>query len=301
MFTKIESSFKSNGTTCRGDLYLPNGTEKPPIVIMGHGFAAERSFGLFPFAERFLKAGVATFLFDYRTFGDSDGAPRQFVDPTRHLQDWQAAIAYIRTLSQIDSSRIALWGSSFGGGHVLVSAARDQGITAVIAQVPFVDSITTIQKLGLKFMLQGTPHGLRDLGHMLMGRKPHHIKVIGHPHEFAAMNTPESYSGYSAIIPEGSNWENKCPARILFTYSLYRPLSAVGRITCPTLLMASTNDSLIAPKAVRQAAKKIPNCELIEYPIGHFDIYKGEWFETAVTAQTAFLTKVLNIEETAVT
>jgi alpha/beta superfamily hydrolase len=42
---------------------------------MAHGFGAERTFGLEPFAERFAEAGLATFLFDYRCFGDSEGEP----------------------------------------------------------------------------------------------------------------------------------------------------------------------------------------------------------------------------------
>jgi hypothetical protein len=37
---------------------------------MAHGFGAERTFGLEPFAERFARAGLAAFLFDYRCFGD---------------------------------------------------------------------------------------------------------------------------------------------------------------------------------------------------------------------------------------
>jgi cephalosporin-C deacetylase-like acetyl esterase len=39
---------------------------------------------------------------------------------------------------QVDSTRIALWGVSYGGGHVLVSAARfGTNISAVIANEPY--------------------------------------------------------------------------------------------------------------------------------------------------------------------
>jgi hypothetical protein len=32
-----------------------------------------------------------------------------------------------------------------------------------------------------------------------------------------------------------------------------------------------------------------PRGELVRYPIAHFDIYTGEWFERAVADQTEFL------------
>jgi fermentation-respiration switch protein FrsA (DUF1100 family) len=69
------------------------------------------------FAERFARAGLAALVFDYRHFGDSQGEPRQLLDIGRQLADWRAAIGYARTVDGIDPARIALWGSSFSGGH----------------------------------------------------------------------------------------------------------------------------------------------------------------------------------------
>jgi alpha-beta hydrolase superfamily lysophospholipase len=54
---------------------------------MAHGFAAEKTFGLAAYAERFAAEGIAVYVFDYRCFGDSDGQPRNLVSPSRHLQD----------------------------------------------------------------------------------------------------------------------------------------------------------------------------------------------------------------------
>ena len=79
---------------------------------MAHGLAAERAFGLASFAQRFAQKGMAVFVFDYRNFGDSQGEPRNLVSPKRHLQDWQAAMAHVGRLTEVDRGRIALWGSS---------------------------------------------------------------------------------------------------------------------------------------------------------------------------------------------
>jgi len=139
MMKRIDADFVSKGLKCAAWLYLPEGAARPPVVVMAHGFAAERSFGLPAFAERFAEKGLAVLLFDYRNFGDSEGEPRNLVSPKRHLEDWRAAIAHARSLEAVDGTRLGLWGTSFSGGHVLVSAARDKGVRAVVAQVPFVD------------------------------------------------------------------------------------------------------------------------------------------------------------------
>jgi hypothetical protein len=45
---------------------------------------------------------------------------------------------------------------------------------------------------------------------------------------------------------------------------------------------------------VLAAAAAAPSgSEVKRYPIGHFDIYLGEWFERAVADQTEFLSKRL--------
>ena len=41
----------------------------PPLVIMAAGFGTQKDFGLDRYAEKFVQAGIAVFLFDYRNFG----------------------------------------------------------------------------------------------------------------------------------------------------------------------------------------------------------------------------------------
>lgn len=295
-FSIVSSDFSSQNTRCGGDLYLPENVAHPPVVIMAHGFGAEKAFGLPAYARVFAEAGLAVFLFDYRCFGTSDGEPRNYVDPKRHLADWKAAISHVRSLPNINPEKIALWGSSFSGGHVIVTAARDPDITAIVAQVPFVDAISTIFNLGPKFLLQAAPHGLRDFFRMITFRSPHYVKIIGKPDEFAIMNTPESYPGYSSMIPENTTWENKCPARILLRFGFYRPITVAHKIKCPALIMLGQKDSLIDPAAVEKTARKIPKGELVKYPFGHFDIYTGNPFKKAVKRQTEFLLAHLTSE-----
>lgn len=286
---EIDTGFMSGGVSCAGSLYLPEGVTTPPVVIMAHGFAAERSFRLEAFAERFVERGLASFLFDYRGFGDSAGEPRQLVQPSRHLADWQAALAHVRGLGEIDARRIALWGSSFSGGHIVVTAARDGNVAAIVAQVPYFSSPGTLSRMPLKNLLGLSWAGLRDLGRSLLGRSPYCIPAVGRPGELAVMTTPESYDGYMGLVPPGSRWRNSVPARIGLLMPFYNPVLSAARVRCPTLIVAGIHDSLIPVSAVRRTANRIPQCELVELDCSHFQPYYDQCFDEVARLETAFL------------
>lgn len=105
--------------------------------------------GLDAYAQAFAAGGLAVLVFDYRTFGGSQGKPRQWASPSRHVEDWHAAVAYVKSdlSSQVDASRICLWGTSLAGGHVLATAYDTPGITAVISQVGRFVAFVTSQSL----------------------------------------------------------------------------------------------------------------------------------------------------------
>lgn len=134
-FERRTVDFPSGDSYCRAWLYLPDAGTPAPIVVMGHGFAATRELGLAPYAERFAAAGMAVLVFTYRNFGDSGSGPRQVLSMPKQLADWDAAIAYAAGLPQVDRRRIAVWGSSLGGGHAIAVAARHPELCAAVAQL----------------------------------------------------------------------------------------------------------------------------------------------------------------------
>jgi dienelactone hydrolase len=262
---------------------------------MAHGFGAQRDCGLPSYAERFARRGMAVFLFDYRNFGASEGEPRNLVNPRRHLQDWKAALAFVREMPRVDAERIALWGSSYSGGHVIVTASQDERVAAIVSQVPFVDGITTAYWMGLKHVMLATTASLKDVACMMTGRAPYCVPVVSDPDSFGMMNSPECRPGYMAIVPEGSDWKNECPARAALELLIYRPVSHARKVACPALVMMGEKDTLIYPKSVEKAASRMREVTLIHLPIGHFEIYVGEWFEKTVEIQADFLCRHLGL------
>lgn len=291
--TRTDVEFLSNGTSCAAWLYRPDRDGPLPMVVMAHGFSATRELRLDAYAERFAGAGMAALLFDYRHFGASGGEPRQLLDIKEQQRDYEAALTYARGLDWVDDRRVALFGSSFSGGHVLAVAARDGRVAAVIAQCPFTDGLATAPKLGAVNTVKATAAGLRDQLRALAGREPYYMPAVGEPGSFAAMTTPESKPGMDALLPEQTRWENRVAARIALRIAAYRPGRRAPFISCPLLGCICDKDSLAPAEQSVALLSKSPLAEIKRYPIGHFEIYVGEWWERAVADQADFLTRHL--------
>ncbi len=131
------------GVTLRGWLYQPEGADGPaPALVMAHGFSATRHMGLAAFAEVFSTAGIAVLVYDHRCLGDSEGEPRQEINPWAQSRDYRYALSWLAQQPGIDPQRLGIWGSSFSGGEVLVVGAVDPRVKVVIANVPFAGTST---------------------------------------------------------------------------------------------------------------------------------------------------------------
>jgi cephalosporin-C deacetylase-like acetyl esterase len=192
-FTRYDVSFASGEDICAAWLYLPTGVTSPPVVILGHGLGATREMRLDAFAERFAQAGIAALAFTYRHFGDSGGQPRQLLSIKRQLADWDAAIAWVKNRRDVDGSRIAVWGSSFGGGHAITVAARHPELKAAVAQCPFTDGLASALALGPAESSEGIALSRKGLRFHGRRRPPAMIPLAGRPGSVALMNAPTPF------------------------------------------------------------------------------------------------------------
>lgn len=269
-------------------LYRPTGDAVVPLIVMAHGLGAVRTMRLDAYAERFSAAGYACLVFDYRNFGDSEGQPRQLLDIDMQLADWAAAVDFARTLPGVDFNRIALWGTSFGGGHVIASAARLPGIAAAVAQCPFTDGLASIGAINPATAARITVLGIRDVIASRLGKPPVMIPTAGRPGEVALMTASDAYSGYLNLVPDGVELPNEVAARIGLKVLIYRPGRSAAKITCPILFCVCETDSVAPAGPTLRHAAKAPRGEIKTYPEGHFAIYVDDAFERVVTDQIAF-------------
>jgi dienelactone hydrolase len=297
---RSEVAFGSHGGTCRAWRYTPDDDGATPAVarpcvVMAHGLGATRDASLAPYAERFAAAGMHVLLFDYRHFGASNGEPRQLVSVRRQLQDYAAAVEFARALAGVDPARVAVWGTSFAGGHALVTAARLPGVAAAVCQCPMMDGLAAVRRIlqyaGLGQLLRLTGHGLWDAARAPFGRA-HYLPTVGPPGSLAVMSSPDADAGYRALVPPGFRCE--IAARVALTVGLYRPVRHADRVRCPVLVQICEQDSVAPAAAAEAVVRRLgERGEVQRYPIGHFEPYFGAWFERSVGDQVDFLRRHL--------
>jgi dienelactone hydrolase len=301
MTSREDVTFTSGADQISAWLYRPGDGSRTggvPLLVMAHGLGAVRTMRLDAYADRFAANGYACLVFDYRNFGDSGGQPRQLLDIKMQLADWAAAVAYARTLPGIDHERIALWGTSFAGGHVIAAAARLPGIAAVVAQCPFTDGITSAHVISPAILARVTVRAIRDLIADRRGKPPVMVPAAGRPGEVALMTTPDAYPGYLRLMPEGAEVPNEIAARFAIKLLTYRPGRLAAKIGCPILFCVCETDSVTPARRTLRYAAKAPQGEVKRYPEGHFAIYVDDAFERVVADQLAFLDKHLKAGRT---
>jgi hypothetical protein len=119
------------------------------------------------------------------------------------------------------------------------------------------------------------------------------IPTVGPPGTIAAMSSEDAEPGMRAIA--GPTWRNEFCARELLEVGLNRPVRRAHDVRCPLLIQMADRDSVAPAESAQRAAWNAPGwAEVRRYPIGHFDIYLGEWFERSIADQLHFLRRHLD-------
>jgi pimeloyl-ACP methyl ester carboxylesterase len=272
---RLDLRIPCGDAVCAAWLYLPASARPAPAVLMGHGLAGTRDVGLAPFAERFAAAGMAALVFDYRGFGSSGGAERQLVDPWRQLEDWHAMLAALRARADVDGGRIALWGSSLGGGHAVIVAAQDAAVRAVVAQVPLVDSRVEGEATfyGVGWAARLLLSAWRDLGRSWRAAAPFEIPAIARPGSFGMIVDDAAFAAFERLVGPASTYRNAVAARSVLTFDEYNPAVQGAAIDVPLLLVASREDRFAPFAAVEAFASAHPRARVATIAGDHFDVY----------------------------
>lgn len=124
-----------DGITLRDDFFQADGAGRA-IVVMAGGFSLLKEL-LGGFADAFRQAGVSALAYDHRSFGSSDGEPRQEVDIDRQAADFHDAVTAAMRLPRVDAAKVVLWSIGHGASAAMIAAGRDPRLAATILCVPF--------------------------------------------------------------------------------------------------------------------------------------------------------------------
>jgi len=144
-------SYKDVGFSSRGDGVQLKGWLVPApashkTVIMAHGYRKNRlqdDVPVLPIVTSLQQQGWNVLLFDFRNSGESGGeltSVGQF-----EVQDLLGAVDYVKSQPEL-GQQIVLYGFSMGAATSILAGAREPAVAAVIADSPFADLKTYLQK-----------------------------------------------------------------------------------------------------------------------------------------------------------
>ncbi|MDH5302303.1 MAG: alpha/beta fold hydrolase [Gammaproteobacteria bacterium] len=279
---KKSVEFISDGQTIVADVYIPNeSTLNAPAILLCHGFAGVKELLLPAFAEYFASAGYVAMTFDYRGFGGSGGEPGRLV-PALQIEDIKQAISFLASCPEVDASRIALWGTSFGGANAIVVASEDDRVKALSVQLTFADGekiITSEMSQEDKEKFLGTLEKMKEkkekTGKEMMVPI---VKVL------TDEQSKEFYNEYSEAFDA---LKIKIPFLTIAETLAHKPINSISKVNVPVLVVAATNDS-VNPVTESYSLFEAANepKELFELEgATHYEVYKGKLFEQTAAKQ----------------
>jgi uncharacterized protein len=298
--TYTELTFPVWGVACsawhfRGDGNRLDSAEGRPVVVMAHGFGGTKDSGLQPFAERISAAGIDVLAFDYRGFGASEGVPRQSISIKRQIRDYHAAVEAAKAIPDVDGGRIAIWGTSMSGGHVLHVAADCDDVAAVIAMTPLTDGLAAgraaIGQTGVFTALSWTASGAVSRISLARGKAARLMPLVARPGQRGALALDGAYESYTSMA--GPTWRNEIDSAVGFEMGAIRTAASARRLQSRLLVQIADFDRYVPADSVARTAA-LGRAEVRHYPCDHFDVWPGhDYFEQVAADQVSFLTRVL--------
>ena len=288
---QIHSPFLSCGELCDADLFLPDGVELPPVIIIAHGLGHPRFIANMRYARGLVLNGYAVFLFDYRNYGFSEGEIRNLTDPLCQMDDIRAAIAHLRSLAMIDNTRIVLCGISLAGGYPLTIAAEDHDIAAVVCMIPVMSPKVSLKKkkktAALPYIILTSYDAI--LG--FIGLKPFCIPMFVSRSHLNDFTDSVYYPGYTfdcsqihgkrvvhhiaiqnILTGQSVVWVNLVPFRSLKKILAYEAISALPKVQCPILVIAAKNDPVVPYSMLKSMMEPYSNVEFFTYEGNHYNV-----------------------------
>jgi dienelactone hydrolase len=291
---KREITLWSDGTRLSGVLLYPKDhkeAEKLPAIVLCNGWGGTKAFLMRSgIAPRFAAAGYVVINYEYRDWGDSDSrlvvrgemprpdkdgyvtvkarAIRELVDPVDQQKDIDAAVSYVYGEPMVDKNRIGLWGTSFGGGHVIYRAAHDRRIACVVAQVGSMPDDWT----------KRFPAGLNNIYKQKSDRA-------------RGLSDPVPQGGGSPGGLRGTPYSERI--------ALFNPGQYADRIRVPTLLFDAEKEHYFNIKdnsgRVHEILKKndIPTEYHVLEGKKHYDVYSGQCLDDVMKLEISWFDKYL--------
>ena len=171
-----------------GWLYVPDGAENAPAVILCHGFNGTHR-NMDGYAEYLAQRGYVCYTFDFCGGGTQSQSSGATTDMTllTELDDLDAVVSFLAELDEVDASRLVIAGESQGGLVTALYTARNSEtvrgamllypglMMADNARSQYADASEIPEKLDFMQMTVSGRHGRPDCTHQRVRKGADHL------------------------------------------------------------------------------------------------------------------------------
>lgn len=233
--------YYSEGQLVRANWRSPDEVDGPvSAVIQGPGWMGLKDAAAYTrYHEALTGAGYGVLAIDYRGFGESEGERGQ-LSASGQLEDLINGVTYLTTREDVDPEAIGAFATGgTGGGNVVLLAAHDERVRAVVSQFPVADGEDWLHRM------RPEHEWLAYKDRLVEDRKRRvltgHSELI-HPREDIMVQTPER---------KASNFKKDVDVKIEMSVPMsavdgilrYKPADAARGMTTPLMLIGVETDA----------------------------------------------------------
>ena len=221
-------------------------------------------------------AGYVVLTFDYKGWGDSDGAKTRLA-PYSRVADVQAALTFMGAQPEVDVARLGIYGTSYGGATVVFVAAIDPRVKCVVSVVGIGNGARWMRSVR-------RPDEYHDL---LERAAADRVKrALTGNSDLADRNEVLLPDRQSAELGAAARRDNpaavtKVPLEFIDDTLGFNPEWVVDRIAPRPILFITTDNDRLVPgeeSEVMYARAGAPKRLVVLKGFGHYEVYGGQAF-----------------------
>jgi hypothetical protein len=270
-------TFESNGVQLVGTLFIPEGGERRPALVLDGPLTSVKEQATGHYARALAERGFVALAFDHRFFGESGGEPRQLESPPKKIEDIQSAVSYLSSLPEVDPDRIGAVGVCAGGGYMAGAVAREPRIKAWGAVAGFFhDAEKQREWMGGQAAYEKAIEAARASRRKWEEtREAETIPAVGKGDGPVAMPLAEAYEYYGTPRGAVDNYVNGFAVMSREDTLPYDAQHAAAEIRVPTVVIHS--EKALAPALARKFYDALPGPKAIHWleSQGQIDFYDG--------------------------
>jgi uncharacterized protein len=265
-------TFTRGGDRLVGNLHLP--FERPVAAVVTTGpltSVKEQATGAY--ARALAERGFAALAFDHRTFGESEGQPRQLEQPEGKAADVNAAVTALGTDERTRGLPVLAVGICAGGGYMARAVADDPRIRAFAGVAGYYSDAAAYAETSPRAYEAAIDRGRAAERRWRETGEVETIPAVAPDGGDVAMPLHEAYEFYGTRRGAVANYTNAFAVPSFAYTTSFDAQEAAARIRVPFLLVHS--EHALAPPLARKfhAAVGTPKSELWLESHGQIDFY----------------------------